>query len=473
MDNLFGSNNNLKDEKSRRMMQFLMDEELQSVLKKERDSYPAIRVFNLLQYGFDKTMRDCRKINPLIERNFEAFRKGAIDNDQFYNECLHGRISACTYKSNFPEYTELLWHNFQLLTSAGYSVEIAEQIIHDLSNMIRNNVLVNRWNKYRKAYVFDRQLEKEFLDVDEEIILPARMVEMMPYPAVYVELPENSALSQYYFGAFVTLRRTNGLRQIMKEVKDGFYRSINGGNIEDDVSYSFDEENLRSRGLTQEQINTLKDNSKKYIDCDQAEDSFVSMHAILLNRQQSDLDGFDFTPYAVILPMAYGEDELCHITVDAIKKNVEQGDFDRRATVRKIIIFLLNAMMYLGAKNADIQSAKFTSEPVTQPKKGKKSVPAQRPVEINECGFVYGKTIREIEKHKRDGLINDDEDEVLSETGEIIRIRKPPRPHPYKAHYRRYHVGKGRTEIIWKHIPAGYAGSNYGKITNVSNVQKE
>lgn len=460
-------------DKKRIELSHLMDRNLQKKIAEEKNKYPAIRVYNMLQYGYEETLRVCNGIHPLISDNINKFRKGALENEQFYSECLHGRIGSYSYKSAFPEFTEPLWHCFHLLMQSGSETEQSMGMINDTVNLVRNNVLINNWNKYRKAYVFDRELEKAFLDVDEELVFPSQMVESMPYPVVYIELPDNSSLSQYYFGAFVTLRRTTGLKEINKEVSDGFYRAVNGLNIDVDVSgsHTIEKERLMQRGYTEEQIDCIINNELNYKVMENVEDRYVSMHAILLNRQPNDLDGFDFTPYTVIMSMPYKDDELCHIPVSKIREIINQDDFDHRATVRKIVIFLLNAMMYLGAKNADIQSRVFTSEPAMSIKT-KNNTKKPESVEINECGFTYGQTIREIERHRKEGKISDGEDEIIDENGQIIRVRKPPRPHPFKAHYRRYHVGKGRTKIIWKFIPAGYAGGQYGKITNVSKVQK-
>ena len=64
-----------------------------------------------------------------------------------------------------------------------------------------------------------------------------------------------------------------------------------------------------------------------------------------------------------------------------------------------------------------------------------------------DVGVRYGKAIHTAKQ----AVLKDFE--TASKDAEIHKRRKPPRPHVRCAHWQRYHVGKGRTEIRVNWVP--------------------
>ena len=156
----------------------------------------------------------------------------------------------------------------------------------------------------------------------------------------------------------------------------------------------------------------------------------------------------------------YDEDGLFYMSDDFIPSSkfmailidddlsVKQRNFenDSRAIICKAIIQIL---LFLSADKSDIQE-----NPVTKKTYKKPSVIRDKfsEVRIWDVGVRYGKAIRvakeEIRKEQEKSADTD-----RDEAARTVHIRKQPRPHVRCAHWHRYHVGKGRTEIRINWIP--------------------
>lgn len=118
-----------------------------------------------------------------------------------------------------------------------------------------------------------------------------------------------------------------------------------------------------------------------------------------------------------------------------IKREQVDGHHDKdpnglRTDWEEFCFFVLNAMIYLCASNAEIRETSYVSGP-NAPRKTKK---AEEDLKINECGYVYGETIR-LRRREQQTLEN-----------KIVRgttARRAPRPHPVKASWQHYWTGSG------------------------------
>ncbi len=123
-----------------------------------------------------------------------------------------------------------------------------------------------------------------------------------------------------------------------------------------------------------------------------------------------------------------------------IKREDIDGHHDKdpnnlRRDWEEFCFFVLNALLYLCASNADIREAAPAKKGMPWPKP---APGAGQPV-INECGYVYGETIRLARKERG----TQDSGDAGAETGKKTKQRRPPRPHPVKASWQHYWTGSG------------------------------
>ena len=121
-------------------------------------------------------------------------------------------------------------------------------------------------------------------------------------------------------------------------------------------------------------------------------------------------------------------------------------------------MFLINAVLYLCASNAEVEESEITKKTYRPPKTIKNKFSEIRAWHV---GVRYGETIRMTRK-KADRDVTD-------------RVTHPgagtsKRPHMRRGHWHHYRTGKGRTNLILKWIPPILVGT--GEITVVKHQVK-
>lgn len=120
--------------------------------------------------------------------------------------------------------------------------------------------------------------------------------------------------------------------------------------------------------------------------------------------------------------------------------------------------FILNAMLYLCASNAEVKESSATSSTYIP---REKKVGKWSDLEIYECGYAYGNTIR-----------LSGESTLSRKSNTTGSQRKPYRPHPVKASWQHYWVGHGeKKERILKFKAPYYVGGD-AKVANISIVEE-
>ncbi len=132
-----------------------------------------------------------------------------------------------------------------------------------------------------------------------------------------------------------------------------------------------------------------------------------------------------------------------------------------RTDWEEFCFFALNAIIYLCASNADIRKVKHSPSTLLTSKKIKQKAEA---LNISECGYVYGETIR-LNRKKSEMSDCDNNKEAKPR-----KAKKSPRPHPVRASWQHYWKGKGNNKervLIFK--DAYFTGSkvNYATISRV------
>lgn len=179
----------------------------------------------------------------------------------------------------------------------------------------------------------------------------------------------------------------------------------------------------------------------------------------------------DATTFSYYSNFLYGPDGICTIpeaaapTTAFVAVNFSPEDgrssiqrYNSRDCRKEVIIAILQVLVFLSAEGEDI-----TENPTTKSTYRPSPVIRNRFSEIRmwDVGVRYGKAIRiardQLAKGaskpggKMDKLNGEESKDDGSE--KIQNSRKPPRPHVRCAHWQRYHVGPGRTEIRVNWVP--------------------
>ena len=442
-----------------------LQKKYRDVLKNIRGLFSAAQMEETLSVGYNISRELVNMTDPSLGDIIETLINDCISEPGFYEEILYARVAHPLYNSRYPALHDhllsMITKSFKLsLDPKSPYYRIAEDENRTLGTefiqLIRNQTILRKWQKYRKAYVFDNELALALTDMSDGVEVPVELPLNMPFETVYFEFPKDSELSKFYIGAFVDVNRSSGLVHIM-------------------------EENVRVIEKLSEDVNrhpymkNLSDNTKDWVkdqvvrnkrDMDLTEgNEYISLHLLLVAKQK-EANGFNEI-YTYIMPLSADKDGICHAKKENIRTKVYDDDFMEKDNLVELIMFVLNGLMYISSNNADIEERKIkgVTKLVQMNKKNrrKKYEVVDNSVSLNRCGFMYGTTVRAYrEKQER-------EDKEY----EAVNGRKPVRPHPVRGHYERYHVGKGRTQVIWKlklpHFNRGTSGEK--PVVHVSKVR--
>lgn len=463
-----------------------------NVLDRTKNLFSAARYEEIINTGY-KFATDYfdftdRKINTLAE----DLIAGALSERGWYQELIHGRVPSEVFASNYPAFQKKLIEltercmNFDPFGLSGSNLHTSLAV--EYVQLIRNQIMMRNWAKYRKAYVFDKDLAKDLILMSDKVEVPLELPDHLPFPYLYMELPSDIPELDSYSGVYISIQRESGIKRIASEnvkvldslvkeqekrfklekklLEEGFSevrktKSGNWVNVNKELSDTESTYNwlLEQRTYNVEDANQVMENE------------YISLHLLFVGKQMDEM-GFNET-FTYIMALTSNEDGICCVDRDYIDKKVHRDEFDDPDKMSVIIIYLLNALMYLGAANADIESKKVCGIKKLKPrdpKKGKKQKIEweDTDIELNSCGFMYGASVRAFrEQQGHSG------GEYEKGTGN----RRPMRPHPVRGHYQRYHKGKGRTNIEWilkaPHYNFGSLKANQAPITNVSVIEGE
>lgn len=257
--------------------------------------------------------------------------------------------------------------------------EIPEDLEEDralAAELFSSYLMPNKWAANKQVYKFDSELELALAD-SEEIKLPVRILDRLPYQTFYLEFSEDGIFRKNFHGAFINIiRKENGYLLYTERVKeDGrvmFGKAALVPNDNEDGIFIFD---------------------KNDFSCDESD------------------------------------------------RNVDWTEF---------CFYMLNALLYLCADNAEIQESSVTKN--TYHPSGRIK---NRFSEIRqwECGYRYGSEIRSQKKQKKSS------DNCKGQTSELnICVKRSLPAHTRRAHWHHYWTGSrnGERKLILHWIPPVY-----------------
>jgi len=144
-----------------------------------------------------------------------------------------------------------------------------------------------------------------------------------------------------------------------------------------------------------------------------------------------------------------------------IRHSLEKSD-DHRG---EIVVAIMQVLEFLHADIPDITESPITKN-TYRPSQTIKNKFSE--VRMWDVGVRYGKAIKiakgKVEQHLKEAAESD------SKSGK--KARKPMRPHIRSAHWQRFHVGKGRTQIRVNWIPPTYVCGNTEIPVTIHLVEK-
>lgn len=266
----------------------------------------------------------------------------------------------------------------KLMGSEGRQLKI------DIKDSIVSPLAFCLWDRYRQIYIFDHDFTDALVNT-QEVKIPVSVLDSLPFNTFYIDFKEENYFSQYD-GVLIHVTKdiVTGIHSIVAiKLKD--CKPVNGKD-DDCIMYSmyfdFFEELLR------------EENGQKYY---------------LLEKDR--------------LP------KTASIGTNNYDKAVNSLNGIQETQSDDIIVFILQAIVYLGSYKPDI--VVVTEKKHTAGK-----------LNISKIGINYGNNIRLNKKYiKR--YSND----------EVKTKHKSPRCHVRCAHWHHYWTGKGRTILTVKWIP--------------------
>lgn len=128
----------------------------------------------------------------------------------------------------------------------------------------------------------------------------------------------------------------------------------------------------------------------------------------------------------------------------------------------QVSLFILQLICYLSIDEPQITESSFTKNTYVKRTSSQKVRNKWNEVQIFDVGVVYGKTFRK--------QVSEFKDKVKEESSGEAKHHKSPVPHLRSAHWHRYWVGEGRTELKVNWIEPVFVGAKSSKNVVIHKV---
>ena len=326
------------------------------------------------------------------------------------------------YKGKFEKWnTEILTNKrINHMFFPMYSMKDVDRRQTEWKDIISTSLVLNKWKKFKMVYRIDNDFFHEIKNT-ENIITSKEVFDNLPFDCFFIDLTQVSNLADFQ-GAWVNIVK-----------HDKFYGvniyMVQGNNFTFFTYYSwykFTDE--------QKEVEWKPDDLPK---SDFIARSFVDGSKINLNKTQKEIEKEEQEAIIKLFKEAMTDpiepENLVDLTVDMT------GSYDPR---QDIVVSIFQILTFIAVDASDVvenDNTKRTYKPSTTIKN------KYSEIRMWDVGIRYGKAIHAA-KQKYKKYIREH-----GGRGEDLKDRKPVRPHVRRAHWHRYHVGKGRQEIktIW------------------------
>lgn len=254
-------------------------------------------------------------------------------------------------------------------------------------------LIPSKWSENKQVYKFDAELELSLAD-SEEIHLPVRILDRIPYYTFYLEFAEDGIFKDNFHGAFIhVVRKDTGYLVYIERVK---------------------------------------------------EDGRVMFGTLPLVAENNENATFLFR-----------------------KEQFSCDDTDRNADWKEFGFFIINALLYLCADNAEVQESEVTKS-TYKPRKEIKNKFSE--IRQWECGYRYGASIRKKKVNHKKSERNQDE-----QTEFHMKIKRALPAHTRRAHWHHYWIGprSGERKLILHWIAPVFVSGTESGVAVVHRVDKK
>lgn len=170
-------------------------------------------------------------------------------------------------------------------------------------------------------------------------------------------------------------------------------------------------------------------------------------------------NNFEFPDFTMIQGLQYN-----HLFYKSKENPVETNNVSRK----DISLFALQMIAYLSIEEPQITESDLTKNTYKPVKKGAIVKNKWSEVKIDDVGVRYGNAFR-----KQIEIIKKDYENDNIDNNDDTTKRKSPTPHFRAAHWHKYWVGKGRTELRVKWIEPVFVGNSEPKNVIIHKIKNE
>lgn len=366
--------------------------------------------------------------------------------DDLYDYVYSLRFFTPEYQGKFKKWNDAIMYNKRInkIFFPMYDMKDFDRRQTEWKDVMSTSLVIDKWKLSKMVYRIDNDFFHEIKNT-ENIITSKEVFDKLPFDCFFVDLTQVENISRFK-GAWVNIIKTS----------EDFY-GVNIYMIQD-VDYTF---------FTYYSWYKFSDdnNEIEWKPDDLPKSDFIARSFIDTSRTNitgnTDMKTEEYNAIMKLFHEGLNDDisninpnNLVDITLDM------SDEYDPR---RDIVIAIFQIMTFISIDASDISenpNTKQTYKPSTTVKNKFSEV------KIWDVGVRYGRAIHVAKQEYKKYI------KKYNNRSEDIKERKPTRPHMRRAHWHRYHVGKGRkeTKTIW--LAPTYVCGNHEIPVTIREIKK-
>lgn len=361
-----------------------------------------------LLLGIIKNKKLCDEDATLEELHDYIFSK------KFFSTEYKGKFQKLNYEIMFDR--DLNKSFFPM-----FSMKDVEQRMVEWKDVLSTSMVLDVWKKCKMVYKVDNDFFHE-IKRTENVLTSVEIFEKLPFNCFFIDLTEVENISNFK-GAWVYITKDD-----VGPLEDSFCVNIYMSQNDNFTFFTY-----YSRYLFNKEVRELEWKADDLPKSDFIARTFATEKDLKTKTKE------EIATKPVARPSVDDLNDIVDVTIDMSYK------YDPR---KDIVISIFQIMSFIAIDASDVRENSITQMTYKKPKEGKKIKNKFSEIKMWDVGIQYGKAIRvakqEYKRRLREQKDNDGDPKERKD-------RKPTRPHIRRAHWQRYHVGKGRkeTKVTW------------------------